>query len=83
VTSGFGDVQTALCGGFAGVNANIANAAAQAEIGANARQMADMQQNFALQTAMMQGFNVSQAQQANGVRDIMENCNRNNHYMCW
>ena len=78
VTSGFGDVQTALCGGFAGVNANIANAAAQAEIGANARQMADMQQNFALQTAMMQGFNVSQAQQANGVRDIMENCNRNN-----
>lgn len=78
VTSGFGDVQTALCGGFAGVNANIANAAAQAEIGANARQMADMQQNFALQTAMMQGFNATQAQQAGGVRDIMENCNRNN-----
>lgn len=78
VTSGFGDVQTALCGGFAGVNANIANAAAQAEIGANARQMADMQQNFAMQTAMMQGFNATQAQQAGGVRDIMENCNRNN-----
>lgn len=78
VTSGFGDVQTALCGGFAGVNANIANAAAQAEIAANGRQMADMQQNFALQTAMMQGFNATQAQQANGVRDIMENCNRNN-----
>ena len=77
VTSGFGDVQTALCGGFAGVNANIANAAAQAEIGANARQMADMQQNFAMQTAMMQGFNATQAQQAGGVRDIMENCNRN------
>lgn len=78
VTSGFGDVQTALCSGFAGVNAGIANAAAQAEISANARQMADMQQNFALQTAMMQGFNATQAQQAGGVRDIMENCNRNN-----
>ena len=26
VTSGFGDVQTALCGGFAGVNASITNA---------------------------------------------------------
>lgn len=78
VTAGFGDVQNALCGGFAGVNANIANAANQIEIAANGRQMADMQQNFALQTAMMQGFNATQAQQANGVRDIMENCNRNN-----
>ena len=26
ITSGFGDVSTALCGGFAGVNANITNA---------------------------------------------------------
>lgn len=52
VTSGFGDVQTALCGGFAGVNAGIANGFAQAEIAANARQMADMQQGFALQSAM-------------------------------
>ena len=54
VTSGFGDVQTALCSGFAGVNAGIANAAAQAEISANARQMADMQQNFALQSQLAQ-----------------------------
>lgn len=50
VTSGFGDVQNALCGGFAGVNAGIANAAAQAEISANARQMANMQQLFGMQT---------------------------------
>lgn len=48
VTSGFGDVQTALCGGFAGVNSNIANGFAQAEIAANARQIADMQNTFAL-----------------------------------
>lgn len=50
VTSGFGDVQTALCGGFAGVNANIANGFAQNEIAANARQIAQMQQNFAMQS---------------------------------
>ena len=48
-----GDVQMALCNGFAGV-----------EQGANTRQMANMNQNFALQTAMLQGFNGVQAQQA-------------------
>lgn len=50
ITSGFGDVQTALCSGFAGVNAGISNAAAQAEISANARQMASMNQMFGLQS---------------------------------
>ena len=64
VTSGFGDVQTALCSGFAGVNAGIANAAAQAEISANARQVASMQSAFANQTAMNQGFNALQSQLA-------------------
>lgn len=54
ITSGFGDVQTALCGGFAGVNASIANGFAQTEIAANARQMADMQQSFALQSQLSQ-----------------------------
>lgn len=52
VTSGFGDVQTALCGGFGGVNAAIANGFAQAEIAANSRQMANMNQNFAMQSAL-------------------------------
>ena len=52
VTSGFGDVQTALCGGFAGVNAGIANGFAQAEISENARQMANMNQMFGVQTAL-------------------------------
>ena len=59
-TAGFGDVQTALCGGFAGVNANITNGFAQAEIGENARQMANMNQMFALQTSI-----------SNGIRDII------------
>ena len=52
VTSGFGDIQTALCGGFAGVNANISNGFAQAEIGENARQMANMNQMFGIQSSL-------------------------------
>lgn len=43
ITSGFGDIQTALCGGFAGVNASIANA-----------QMNDMQNMNALQAQLAQ-----------------------------
>ena len=54
VTSGFGDVQNALCAGFAGVNAGIANGFAQSEISANARQIADMQQMFGVQSALQQ-----------------------------
>ena len=53
-TAGFGDIQTALCGGFAGVNASISNGFAQAEIGANARAMSDMQQMFTLQSQLSQ-----------------------------
>ena len=45
---------SAVTSGFAGVNAGIANGFAQAEISANARQMADMNQNFALQSALQQ-----------------------------
>lgn len=48
VVNGFSNVQTALCNGFAGVNSNVQNGFAQAEIAANARQIADLQQNFAL-----------------------------------
>ena len=62
LTSGFGDLQTALCGGFAGVNSNIANGFAQVELGANARQMADMNRSFDAQVATMQGFNGLQGQ---------------------
>lgn len=52
LTSGFGDVQTALCGGFGSVNAAIANGFAQSEIAANARQMANMQQDFNLASSL-------------------------------
>ena len=54
LTSGFGDLQTALCGGFANVNAAISNGFAQAEIGENARQMANMQQMFGLSNQLSQ-----------------------------
>lgn len=64
VTGGFADVLQALCAGFGGVNMNIANGFSQAEIAANGRQMTNMQQQFGMQTAMMQGFNGMQAQQA-------------------
>lgn len=52
-----GDIQTSLCNGFAGVNATVNSGFANAETANNARQMATMQQAFANQTAMSQGFN--------------------------
>ena len=54
LTNGFVDTASALCNGFAGVNSNISNGFAQAEIAANSRQMADMNQNFALQSQLSQ-----------------------------
>ena len=57
IRDGVNGISTQLCNGFAGVNSSIANGFAQSEISANARQMADMNQNFAMQTAMSQGFN--------------------------
>ena len=54
VTNGFVDTAAALCNGFAGVNASIANGFAQAEIANNARQIADMQTNFGLQSQLAQ-----------------------------
>ena len=52
IRDGLSDISTQLCGGFAGVNASIANGFAQSEISANARQMADMNQRFALQSQL-------------------------------
>lgn len=57
VSNGFSDVQQSLCSGFAGVNATVNNGFFNAETANNARQMANMQQAFANQTAMSQGFN--------------------------
>lgn len=57
IRDGIGDISTQLCNGFAGVNAGVANGFAQAEIAANGRQIANMQQAFGAQTAMSQEFN--------------------------
>ena len=48
LVNGFADVNQALCNGFAGVS----NGFAQAEIGANNRQMANMNQMFGIQSAL-------------------------------
>jgi hypothetical protein len=53
IRDGITGISTQLCNGFAGV-----------EQGANTRQMANMQQSFANQTAMLQGFNSMQSQLA-------------------
>lgn len=71
VNRGFGDVQL----GIAGVNQNICSTGnsitgavrdgfSAAEIAANGRQMASMQQGYGIQTAMMQGQNAIQGQLA-------------------
>ena len=62
VTSGFGDVQL----GIAGINQTICNGFSQAEIAANGRQMANMQQGFSIQSAIQGGF----AQNAAGTADL-------------
>lgn len=60
--NGFANAQQAMCSGFNGVTQAVTNGFSQAEIAANARQMADMQQNFASQTALTQSLNALQAQ---------------------
>jgi hypothetical protein len=65
ITSGFGDVATALCGGFAGVNASIngaQNALAQQMYG---NQIANLERSFAAQTANTAGLTGLQAQLSN------------------
>lgn len=57
VSSGFANAATQLCNCCGDMQMQMANGFAGVEQGANARQMANMNQNFGLQTAMMQGFN--------------------------
>lgn len=55
--NGFAGVNQNLCNGFAGVNATVNSAASSAEISNNARQMANMQQLFGLQTGISNQLN--------------------------
>lgn len=60
-----GDISAQLCNGFAGVNATVNGGFANAETAANSRQMANMNQMFAMQTANTAGLNGIQAALAN------------------
>ena len=56
VTSGFGDMQTALCGGFAGVNASVNGAQNGITSMMYSNQIADLERSFAAQTANTQAI---------------------------
>ena len=57
IRDGVGNLSTQLCNCCSDVQMALANGFAGVEQGANARQIANMQQAFANQTAMTQGFN--------------------------
>lgn len=57
IRDGVHGLSTQLCNCCSDVQMSLANGFAGVEQGANARQMANMQQAFAAQTAMSQGFN--------------------------
>ena len=72
---GFADISTQLCNGFGNVQMALSNGFSAAEASANARQMANMQQGFAMQTALLQGFGDSQLAMANQTATILaEHC---------
>ena len=64
IQANLGDISTQLCGGFAGVNATVNNAENLLSQQMYNNQIAELQQGFALQQAMNQGFNAAQAQLA-------------------
>lgn len=83
VTSGFGDVQTALCGGFAGVNATINGAQNAISQQLYTNQISDLERSFAAQTATTAGFTGVQAGlcdirygSATNTRDIIDSQTR-------
>lgn len=57
IRDSIGNLSTQLCNCCSDVQMSLANGFAGVEQGANARQMANMNQAFAAQTAMTQGFN--------------------------
>ena len=62
VSNGFANASTQLCNCCSDMQMAMANGFAGVEAGANARQIANMNQAFGMQTAMMQGFNGLQSQ---------------------
>ena len=64
VTAGFGDVQNALCSGFAGVNATVNGAHNALAQQLYTNQIADLERSYAAQTANTAGMTALQAQLA-------------------
>ena len=64
ITSGFGDVATQLCGGFAGTTAAVTGAQNAISQQLYANQLADLERSFAAQTANTQGLTALQSQLA-------------------
>lgn len=62
ITSGFGDMQTALCGGFAGVNASVNGVQNGITAQMYNNTIADLERSFAAQTANSAGFSNLQSQ---------------------
>ena len=62
ITSGFGDVQTALCGGFAGVNASVNGVQSGITAQMYNNTIADLERSFAAQTANTQAITGLQSQ---------------------
>lgn len=83
VTSGFGDVATQLCGGFAGVNATVNGAQNALAQQLYTNEIASLNRSFDAQTANAQGFNGVQSGlcdirygNAMNTRDIIESQTR-------
>lgn len=65
ITSGFGDIQTALCGGFAGTTAAVNNAQNAISQQLYGNEIASLERSFASQTANTAGLTNLSAQLAN------------------
>lgn len=82
LTTGISDIQQALCNGFNAVNMAVSNGFSQAEIAANSRQIANMQQNFGI-SQQLSGLNATVLSEHcadrtalnDGIRDIITNQN--------
>ena len=79
IQQGVNNLSTQLCNCCSDVQMALANGFAGVEQGANARQIANMNQAFGAQTAMMQGFNNIQSQFADGCcENRLANCQTQN-----
>ena len=67
---------TSIRDGVFGISTQLCNSFAQAEIAANARQMADMNQNFAIQTALQNCCCENRTTALNNTREIIDSQTR-------